>query len=101
MNDYDFHDLSRYLFEIDSEEKEAEKLTGRIVEFFRKHPDIPPTEENIIEYFSNDNESLIMKIIDKVIEGLSMIDEQRQNNMAAVKSNPVGQMMSLWKDYNQ
>lgn len=35
MNDYDFHDLSRYLFEIDNEEKEAEKLTSRIVEFLR------------------------------------------------------------------
>lgn len=67
---------------------------------FRKHPDIPPTEENIIEYFPNDDESLIMKVIDKVIEGLSMTDEQRQNNMAAVKSNPMlGEMMSPWKDY--
>lgn len=101
MNDYDFHDLSRYLFEIDNEEKEAEKLTSRIVEFFKKHPDIPPTEETIIKYFPNDDESLIIKVIDKVIESLSMTDEQRQNNMAAVKSNPVGQMMSLWKDYTQ
>lgn len=43
-----------------------------------------------------------MKVIDKVIEGLSMTDEQRQNNMAAVKSNPMlEQMMSPWKDYTQ
>lgn len=31
-----------------------------------------------------------------------MTDEQRQNNMAAVKSNPMlGEMMSPWKDYAQ
>ena len=96
MDEYDFYDLSR----ISDEEREAEELTGRIVEFFRKHPDIPPTEENIIERFPNDDESLIIKVIDKVIEGLSMTDEQRQNNMAAVKSNPMlGEMMSPWKDY--
>ena len=95
MDEYDFYDLSI----ISDEEREAEKLTGRIVEFFRKHPDIPPTEENILEQFPND-ESLIIKIIDKVIEGLSITDEQRKNNMAAVKSNPMlGEMMSPWKDY--
>ena len=94
MNEYDFYDLSRI--------SEAEKLTSRIVEFFKKHPDIPPTEETIIKYFPNDDESLIIKVIDKVIEGLSMTDEQRQNNMAAVKSNPMlGEMMSPWKDYAQ
>lgn len=100
MNDYDFHDLSRYLFEIDNEEKEAEKLTSRIVEFFKKHPDIPPTEETIIEYFPNNDERLIMKVIDKIIEGLSVTDEQKQNNTAAVKSNPLlGQMMKSWEVY--
>lgn len=89
-----------YNFGREYEEREAEKLTGRIVEFFRKHPDILPTEENIIEYFPNDDENLIIKVIDKVIEGLSMTDEQRQNNMAAVKSNPLlGEMMSPWMDY--
>ena len=91
-----------YNFGRNYEENKAKELTSKIVEFFRKHPDIPPTEENIIEQFPNDDESLIMKVIDKVIEGLSMTDEQRQNNMAAVKSNPMlGQMMSPWKDYTQ
>ena len=88
-----------YNFGRNYEENKAEELTSRIVEFFKKHPDIPPTEENIIEQFPND-ESLIIKVIDKVIEGLSMTDEQRKNNMAAVKSNPLlGEMMSPWKDY--
>ena len=91
-----------YNFGRNYEENKAEELTCRIVEFFRKHPDIPPTEENIIEQFPNDDECLIIKVIDKVIEGLSMTDEQRQNNMDAVKSNPMlGQMMSPWKDYAQ
>ena len=67
-----------YNFGRNYEEKEAEELTSRIVEFFKKHPDIPPTEENIIEQFPNDDESLIMKVIDRVIEGLSMTDEQRK-----------------------
>ena len=89
-----------YNFGRNYEENKAEELTSRIVEFFKKHPDIPPTEENIIEQFPNDDESLIMKVIDKVIEGLSITDEQRKNNMAAVKSNPMlGEMMSPWKDY--
>ena len=88
-----------YNFVRNYEENKAEELTCRIVEFFKKHPDIPPTEENIIEKFPND-ESLIMKVIDKVIEGLSMTDEQRKNNIAAVKSNPMlGQIISGWQDY--
>lgn len=89
------------LFErIGDAEYEAEELTGRIVKFFKKHTDIPPTEENILEHFPNDDERLIMKVIDKVIEGLSVTDEQKQNNTAAVKSNPLlGQMMKSWEVY--
>lgn len=100
MNEDDIYDLHDLFERIGDAEYEAEELTGRIVEFFKKHPDIPPTEENILEHFPNDDEHLIMKVIDKVIEGLSVTDEQKQNNTAAVKSNPLlGQMMKSWEVY--
>ena len=44
-----------YNFGRNYEENKAEELTCRIVEFFRKHPEIPPTEENIIEQVLEEN----------------------------------------------
>ena len=36
--------------------------------------------------------------MDKVIEGLQVTDEQRENNTKAVQSNPLlGQMMKQWE----
>lgn len=98
MNEDDAYDLHDLFERIGEAEYDAEELTGRIVQFFRDHPEVPPTEENIFEHFPNDDKSLIMKVIDKVIEGLSMTDEQRQNNTTAVKSNPLlGTMMKQWE----
>ena len=41
-----------------------------IVEFFKKNPDLPPTEENIFKNFSTFESSLTPEVLDKVIQRL-------------------------------
>ena len=41
-----------------------------IVEFFKKNPDLPPTEENIFKNFSTFESSLTQEVLDKVIQRL-------------------------------
>ena len=41
-----------------------------IVEFFKKNPDLPPTEENIFKNFSIFGPSLTPEVLDRVIQRL-------------------------------
>ena len=41
-----------------------------IVEFFKQHPDLPPTEENIFKHFSIFELSLTQEVLNKVIQRL-------------------------------
>ena len=47
-----------------------DEFVNCIVEFFKKNPDVPPTEENIFKHFSIFEPSLTQEVFDKVIQRL-------------------------------
>lgn len=47
-----------------------DEFVNCIVEFFKKNPDVPPTEENIFKHFSIFGPSLTQEVLDKVIQRL-------------------------------
>lgn len=47
-----------------------DEFVNCIVEFFKKNPDLPPTEENIFKSFSTFESSLTPEVLDKVIQRL-------------------------------
>lgn len=47
-----------------------DEFVNCIVEFFKKNPDLPPTEENIFKNFSTFESSLTPEVLDKVIQRL-------------------------------
>ena len=47
-----------------------DEFVNCIVKFFKKNPDIPPTEENIFKHFSFFESSLTQEVFDKVIQRL-------------------------------
>ena len=47
-----------------------DEFVNCIVEFFKKNPDLPPTEENIFKNFSTFEPSLTPEVLDRVIQRL-------------------------------
>ena len=64
-----------------------------IVEFFKKNPDLPPTEENIFKNFSTFESSLTPEVLDKVIQKLQ--PEAKNEKLVKWSDLLMGQSITL------
>ena len=64
-----------------------------IVEFFKKNPDLPPTEENIFKNFSTFESSLTPEVLDKVIQKLQ--PEAKDEKLVKWSDLLMGQSITL------
>lgn len=64
-----------------------------IVEFFKKNPDLPPTEENIFKNFSTFESSLTPEVLNKVIQKLQ--PEAKNEKLVKWSDLLMGQFITL------
>lgn len=68
-------------------------IVNCIVEFFKKNPDVPPTEENIFKHFSIFELSLTQEVLDKVIQRLQ--PEAKDEKLVKWSDLLMGQSITL------
>ena len=69
LYDFDIPEITKRVVD-DFEEVSRNELAESIVEFFKQHPDLPPTEGNIFKKFSDCESSLTPEVLDRVIQKL-------------------------------
>lgn len=70
-----------------------DEFVNCIVEFFKKNPDLPPTEENIFKHFSIFEPSLTQEVLDKVIQRLQ--PEAKDKKLVKWSDLLMGQFITL------
>ena len=70
-----------------------DEFVNCIVKFFKKNPDIPPTEENIFKHFSFFESSLTQEVFDKVIQRLQ--PEAKDKKLVKWSDLLMGQFITL------
>ena len=70
LHDFDITEITEKLVTSFEEISLNDEFVNCIVEFFKKNPDLPPTEENIFKHFSIFESSLTQEVFDKVIQKL-------------------------------
>lgn len=70
LHDFDTTEITEKLVTSFEEVSLNDEFVNCIVEFFKKNPDLPPTEENIFKHFSIFEPSLTQEVLDKVIQRL-------------------------------
>lgn len=70
LHDFDTTEITEKLVTSFEETSLNDMFVNCIVEFFKKNPDLPPTEENIFKHFSIFEPSLTQEVLDKVIQRL-------------------------------
>lgn len=70
-----------------------DEFVNCIVEFFKKNPDLPPTEENIFKHFSIFELSLTQEVLDKVIQRLQ--PEAKDEKLVKWSDLLMGQFITL------
>ena len=92
LYDFDIPEITKKLVD-DLVEVSRNELAESIVEFFKQHSDLPPTEENIFKNFSGLESSLTPEVLDKVIQRLQ--PEAKDEKLVKWSDLLMGQFITL------
>lgn len=90
---FDIYKLTEKLVTKFEETSLNDGFANCIVEFFKKNPDLPPTEENIFKNFSTFESSLTPEVLDKVIQKLQ--PEAKDEKLVKWSDLLMGQSITL------
>ena len=90
---FDIYKLTEKLVTKFEETSLNDGFANCIVEFFKKNPDLPPTEENIFKNFSTFESSLTPEVLDKVIQKLQ--PEAKNEKLVKWSDLLMGQSITL------
>ena len=93
LHDFDITEITEKLVTSFEEISLNNDFVNCIVEFFKQHPDVPPTEENIFKHFSIFESSLTQEVLDKVIQRLQ--PEAKDKKLVKWSDLLMGQFITL------
>lgn len=93
LHDFDITEITEKLVTSFEEISLNDEFVNCIVEFFKKNPDLPPTEENIFKHFSIFESSLTQEVFDKVIQKLQ--PEAKDEKLVKWSDLLMGQFITL------
>lgn len=93
LHDFDITEITEKLVTSFEEISLNDEFVNCIVEFFKKNPDLPPTEENIFKHFSVFESSLTQEVLDKVIQRLQ--PEAKDEKLVKWSDLLMGQFITL------
>lgn len=93
LHDFDTTEIIEKLVTSFEEVSLNDEFVNCIVEFFKKNPDLSPTEENIFKHFSIFEPSLTQEVLDKVIQRLQ--PEVKDEKLVKWSDLLMGQFITL------
>lgn len=93
LYDFDIPKITEKLVTSFEEISLNDEFVNCIVEFFKKNPDLPPTEENIFKHFSIFEPSLTQEVLDRVIQRLQ--PEAKDEKLVKWSDLLMGQSITL------
>lgn len=93
LHDFNITEITEKLVTSFEEVSLNDEFVNCIVEFFKKNPDLPPTEENIFKHFSIFEPSLTQEVLDKVIQRLQ--PEVKDEKLVKWSDLLMGQFITL------
>ena len=93
LHDFDITEITEKIVTSFEEISLNDEFVNCIIEFFKKNPDVPPTEENIFKHFSIFEPSLTQEVLDKVIQRLQ--PEAKDEKLVKWSDLLMGQFITL------